>query len=464
MSVDMPVVIQEPAVCSVLSDDVVVFDMKTFPKGTVEAVLMDIEGTTTSILFVHDVLFPYAKREMQAFIAEHETCLGSILDEVKYTAEAPDADLKETTNILLSWMEQDKKITSLKTLQGMMWEEGYKKGEFVGHIYEDAFVSMSEWFRQQMPLYIYSSGSVQSQKLLFSHSSYGDLSPMLSGYFDTNIGDKKQKESYVKIADAMKICPKSILFLSDSIEEVQAAKEAGLQTLLLARNGNGPENTAWVRSFNQIQIPPSFIRTVPKDVTDQIIRAGKFLGDAKLCPATSGNLSSRISADLIAITVSGKNKSLLTQDDVLVVDLAGKAVTMNKTPSAEALIHTAVYSVLPDVNAILHHHSVNSVVLSKLLADAFVTHGYEMHKALGCHSHESVISIPIFDNSQDYLILASRIQAYLKEHPSTIGVFLRGHGLYVWGYDMDEAQKRVEALEFLFETEWKLRSCAMLGS
>jgi methylthioribulose-1-phosphate dehydratase len=165
-----------------------------------------------------------------------------------------------------------------------------------------------------------------------------------------------------------------------------------------------------------------------------------------------------VGPDLAAITVSGKHKGELIPDDIMLVDLEGKAYNSAKMPSAETLMHTLVYSLFEDVGAVLHHHTVNGTVLSRLLVNSFATEGYEMHKAFrGYTTHESRVEIPIFENSQDYPALAIQVREYLQAHPDTLGFFLRGHGLYTWGRDMKEAKIRVETFEFLFEAELKMR-------
>jgi len=203
----------------------------------VEAILTDIEGTTTSISFVYDVLFPYAKKNVHDYLLKHSTepAVEEIIKEVAQIAEVPKEDLSLISQTLLTWMEQDKKTTQLKTLQGMMWESGYNQGDFQGHIYEDAFLELKRWKDQGFALYVYSSGSVTAQKLLFSHSIYGDLTPLFSGYFDTKIGGKKERASYLKIAEELNLTPEKILFLSDMVEELDAAREAGMQTYLISR-------------------------------------------------------------------------------------------------------------------------------------------------------------------------------------------------------------------------------------
>lgn len=191
---------------------------------------------------------------------------------------------------------------------------------------------------------------------------------------------------------------------------------------------------------------------------DELVSVGHFLNDLGLCSATAGNFSTRIDSDCIAITVSGRHKGELTPDDVIMVNLEGKAQGTSKKPSAETALHTLIYRLFPDVGAVLHTHSVNGTVLSRHLAPttAFITEGYEIHKAFtGITTHESTLELPIFENSQDYVSLASQVSEYVQSHPKTYGFFLRGHGLYTWGRDIKEAQIRTEAFEFLFECELK---------
>jgi len=212
-------------------------DVKRFEAVT--AILTDIEGTTTSISFVHDVLFPYAKENVGPFLVAHqnEPQVAQIIADVKTAAETPDADLEQVIATLVTWMNQDKKITSLKALQGLMWEDGYEQEAFQGHVYDDAFEQMIRWNEQGFPLYIYSSGSIHAQKLLFAHTSFGDMTALFAGHFDTTTGMKKDPMSYVLIAQKIGLPPHEVLFLSDSVDELNAAQAAGMQTLLLAREG-----------------------------------------------------------------------------------------------------------------------------------------------------------------------------------------------------------------------------------
>jgi enolase-phosphatase E1 len=145
-----------------------------------------------------------------------------------------DADAAEQ---LVRWIDEDRKITPLKSLQGMIWEAGFKKGDFVGHIYEDSVEGLRRWHEAGLKLFIFSSGSVQAQKLLVGHTAYGDLTPLFSGYFDTKVGPKKEPDSYRRIAIEIGLPPESIEFLSDIREELDAAATAGMSTVWLVRDG-----------------------------------------------------------------------------------------------------------------------------------------------------------------------------------------------------------------------------------
>jgi enolase-phosphatase E1 len=203
----------------------------------IRAILTDIEGTTSSISFVKDVLFPYARKHLPAFIVTHadKPEVRHWLHETAQEAGLVSASQQELIALLLQWMDEDRKATPLKALQGMIWDEGYRNREYRAHVYADVAPKLHEWKTQQVDLYVYSSGSVAAQKLLFAHSDAGDLSPLFSGYFDTETGPKRDAESYRRIATAIGRPAEEILFLSDVVEELNAARAAGMRTTLLAR-------------------------------------------------------------------------------------------------------------------------------------------------------------------------------------------------------------------------------------
>ncbi|KIV75576.1 MULTISPECIES: methylthioribulose 1-phosphate dehydratase [Pseudomonadaceae] len=195
-------------------------------------------------------------------------------------------------------------------------------------------------------------------------------------------------------------------------------------------------------------------------LTREIIEAGRFLYGRGWSPATSSNYSARLSADQALLTVSGKHKGQLGEDDVLATDLDGISLEPGKKPSAETLLHTQLYRWQPGIGAVLHTHSVNATVLSRLtLSDSLVFADYELQKAFsGVSTHESQVEVPIFDNDQDIARLAAKVQPWLDVHPECVGYLIRGHGLYTWGPRMSDALRQVEAFEFLFECELKVRA------
>ncbi|TKI04878.1 acireductone synthase [Martelella alba] len=221
----------------------------------IKAVVTDIEGTTSDIRFVHQVLFPYARQRLVEYLRRHahkpET--AAALDELRRELARPKADLAELCRALFDFMNEDRKSTALKALQGQIWREGYRAGDFQGHVYTDVAPCLRQWRRQGLALYVYSSGSTEAQQLLFGHSESGDLRPLFSGYFDTRAGAKQQETSYRNIAGQVRLSPADILFLSDSEQELDAARAAGWRTCQLIRDktvssGRHP----WVRQFNQI--------------------------------------------------------------------------------------------------------------------------------------------------------------------------------------------------------------------
>jgi enolase-phosphatase E1 len=224
----------------------------------IRAILTDIEGTTSSIAFVKEVLFPYARDHIAEFIYKHSTdpIVRTLLDEV--CAEVGRTlNGEEIIEQLICWIDEDQKITPLKALQGMLWEQGYVTGDISGHIYEDVVEKLQEWYARQIKLFVYSSGSVAAQKLLFGFSKYGDLTTLFSGYFDTRTGPKREPASYKSITEAIGMPARDILFLSDIAEELDAARSAGMQTLQLVRPEDGTQPAdehTQVRSFAEINL------------------------------------------------------------------------------------------------------------------------------------------------------------------------------------------------------------------
>jgi enolase-phosphatase E1 len=220
----------------------------------VRAILLDIEGTTTPVDFVYQVLFPYARQHVKEFLRQHRDAEAvradiaglrreyaceeqSNLALPPWRDERPEDEL-ETVVAYVHWlMDQDRKSTALKSLQGKIWEAGYRSGELRGQVYEDVRPAFERWTGQQKIISIFSSGSVLAQRLIFSHSTAGDLSGFIRDYFDTTTGAKREAASYRRIAGKLELLPSEILFLSDVTAELDAAKAAGMQTALCVRSG-----------------------------------------------------------------------------------------------------------------------------------------------------------------------------------------------------------------------------------
>lgn len=220
---------------------------------TLRAILTDIEGTTSSISFVVDVLFPYSRARLADHVREHADDLGAVIAAVRAEAGDPALSLDDVIALLLAWHDADRKIAPLKTLQGRIWAQGYATGGFVGHVYPDAVAALRRWHARGIALYVYSSGSVAAQKLLFGHSVAGDLTALFAGHFDTAIGGKRDPAAYRAIAAALDLPPAEILFLSDVGQELVAAHAAGLGVTLVARDGLPPASPfPVVASFDSI--------------------------------------------------------------------------------------------------------------------------------------------------------------------------------------------------------------------
>ncbi len=203
----------------------------------ISAILTDIEGTTSSIHFVKDVLFPYARAHLAGFVAAH----GMQPEVARWlAATAAEAGLAADDHAgiiatLERWVDEDRKATPLKALQGLIWRDGYASGAYRAHVYPEVAAKLHEWKRRGLALYVYSSGSVPAQRLFFAHSEAGDLTPLFDGYFDTETGGKRETASYTRIAERIGRPAAEILFLSDVVEELDAARAAGMATTWLCR-------------------------------------------------------------------------------------------------------------------------------------------------------------------------------------------------------------------------------------
>lgn len=223
----------------------------------IKAIVTDIEGTTSSIDFVHQTLFPYARQHLRAFLKAHaaEPAVRVQLEEVS-KQEGRALPLDEVTAVLERWSAEDRKATPLKALQGMIWKVGYQAGELKGHMYPDTALHLRQWHDAEKKLYVYSSGSVEAQKLIFGYTEAGDLTPLFSGFFDTRIGGKKEASSYAAILRDIGFSGAAVLFLSDIGEELDAARQAGMKTCQLLRDHKTRPALAHpqARDFSEVKV------------------------------------------------------------------------------------------------------------------------------------------------------------------------------------------------------------------
>lgn len=224
---------------------------------TIQCIITDIEGTTTSVSFVFDVLFPYFRENLPRIrdrVTESE--IAKILEQVQQIVldeTGEEIEREGAIAQLHQWSVEDRKIAPLKSLQGLLWEEGYKSGAFQSHLYEDVLPNLQQWQQQGIKLGVYSSGSEYAQKLLFGYTTHGDLTPYFDWFFDLKIGSKKVAESYQKIVEAVDFPASDILFLSDVEAELDAAQESGLATIQLVRSGTvASQKHRTVTSFDEI--------------------------------------------------------------------------------------------------------------------------------------------------------------------------------------------------------------------
>jgi enolase-phosphatase E1 len=225
----------------------------------VNYVLTDIEGTTTSVKFVYEQLFPYFRSnigDLRSMVQQAEV-QEAFRQTVKLSFDLEGRkihSIDDIINTLYRWSEEDRKITPLKTVQGILWENGYQKGELKGHVYADVLPALEQWKLQGIQMGVFSSGSVAAQKLIFGYSELGDMTPYFSNYFDTTTGGKKETETYPKIAEAVDCLPGEMLFLSDIVDELIAADAAGFQTVQLVRPGTEANWNFTVKDFSEIEL------------------------------------------------------------------------------------------------------------------------------------------------------------------------------------------------------------------
>jgi enolase-phosphatase E1 len=226
----------------------------------IAAIITDIEGTTSSIGFAQDVLYPYALKHIASFIREHqeERDVMRVLVRLSEKTSIPLHNIEGLIRLLQQWIRDDEKDADLKALEGMVWEKGYKHGLYQAHVYPDVPEVLQRWQQEERNLYVYSSGSVKAQQLFFRFSEFGDMRLLFSGYFDTAVGPMNEVKSYVNIAEAIALRPERILFISDVKEELDAAAFAGMRTTWILRPEDSLQDPVKLRKKSQHPIVTSF--------------------------------------------------------------------------------------------------------------------------------------------------------------------------------------------------------------
>ncbi|MEV5596732.1 acireductone synthase [Streptomyces sp. NPDC052496] len=437
--------------------------------------MLDIEGTTSATGFVVDELYPYSRGRFGRLLTERaaEPEIRRAVEQVRVLLGEPDADAARIERVLGAWLDEDRKATPLKTLQGIVWAEGFANGELVSHFYPDVVPRLREWHAAGVRLHVYSSGSAAAQRAWFGHSPQGDLRPLVDGYHDTeNAGPKLERASYVAIAADLGAAPERVLFLSDRAGELDAARAAGWHTAGVRRPGepyydSGVGGHPEVASFVELEIRTAAgAREVPGAGTGEVRRAGaRLAAEAARFAAlgwmrgTSGNLSVVLTRDplRLAVTASGRDKGELTADDVVLVDGRGAAVAGTQgsaagagRPSAEAGLHARVVR-LTGAGAVVHVHTVAAVAMGRRRPGGIVFRDLEMLKGLGQPADGPAVRLPVVANSQDMDVLGDRL-AEARE-PRMPAVVVAGHGLYVWGADLLQARHHAEVVQWLLELE-----------
>ncbi len=457
--------------------------MTATPSAVLSAswVVLDIEGTLAPTDQIHVVLYDYARPRLGPWIDEHpdDPEVAEAVGQIRRLGGLPDsAGTRELVTVLHRWMDADQKITPLKTLQGLIWRRGYADGELTTALFPDVVPALKGWHGAGLDLAVFSSGSVAAQVASFSRTSGGDVRGFFARHFDTvNAGPKREAASYVSITKALGAAPAEVVFLSDVPAELDAAAEAGWQTVGVARAGEpygdadfGPHRV--VGSFDEILVRPPALPantvTAPSPAgapvgfsLDEVRAAGRALATEAARYAamgwmhgTSGNLSVVLRRDplRLAVTASGRDKGELTEDDVVVVDerggIAPDSPHPERVPSAEAGLHARIAAVA-GAGAVVHVHALAPVVAAERWPYGVPLRDLEMLKGFGRAAHDDVVTVPVIRNDQDMRALGDAFETGFRA--DTPALIVARHGLYVWGDDLRQARHRAECLE------WALR-------
>lgn len=446
---------------------------------TADVVVVDLEGTTSAAGFILGDLYDYARPRLDAVLGRaDEVVQQARAQAIAETGLRVDASDAEVADALRGLMDSDIKSTPLKTIQGVIWAEGFAAGEITSHFFDDVPPRLRAWHERGIRIAVYSSGSVASQQPWFRNAPQGDLSGLVEAWFDTvNAGPKKDPASYARIAEALGTDPARTLFLTDHPEEVDAALDAGWRVVALDRAGE-----PWAGADFAAPAVPHFDRIeVTRAGAEAGTGAGTGTGTAALVPAerfreagrvlaaeasrfadlgwmrgTAGNLSTVVHRDplLLAVTASGLDKSELTERDVVLVDAAGRGAdpTDTRKPSAESGLHAHI-AARTGAEAVFHVHALDAVLAGRLWPEGVEIRDLEMLKGIGHPAHDATVRIPVIANHQDMAVEAARFdEVYAPataETPEVPALIVAGHGMYAWGRSAIAARHHLEIVEWL---------------
>lgn len=452
---------------------------------TADAVVVDLEGTTSAAGFILGDLYDYARPRLDAVLGRDDrTVREARAQAIADAGLRTDASDTEVADALRTLMDADVKSTPLKTIQGVIWAEGFAAGEITSHFFDDVPPRLRHWHERGIRIAVYSSGSVASQQPWFRNAPQGDLSGLVEAWFDTvNAGPKKDPASYARIADALGTDPARTLFLTDHPEEVDAALDAGWRVVALDRAGEpwaGADFAApAVPRFDRIDVSPEEATgtTVGTEATDadrtdaeaplvpaeRLREAGRVLAaeaarfsDFGWMRGTAGNLSAVVHRDplLLAVTASGLDKSELTERDVVLVDAAGRSADPAdaRKPSAESGLHAHI-AARTGAEAVFHVHALDAVLAGQVWPEGVELRDLEMLKGIGHPAHDAIVRIPVIANHQDMDVEAARFDEVYA--PATAGtpevpaLIVAGHGMYAWGRTAAAARHHLEIVEWL---------------
>ena len=421
-------------------------------------VVLDIEGTVSSTATVQRTLFAYARARIRAFLVRQqaEDEVAALIEEVRGAAQLPaTASAAEVAGVLEEWIDEDRKESALKTLQGLLWRDGFRSGELVGALFPDVAPPVRRWMSQGIRVAIFSSGSVQAQRDWFAHGPHADLSPAIDAYFDTvNAGPKREVTSYRRIARALGASAHELVFLSDVPAELAAAADAGWSTVGVARPGEPYADADFgshrvITTFDELSLTPTCLAVAG----DELAKTTVQLAQLGFMPATAGNVSAVVERSplRLLVTASGIDKSAMQWWDAVVVDDVGAPITPLRTgirPSAEAALHAHVAMAM-NAGAVVHTHALSSVRAARRFPTGIRMPAVELLKALG-HPADEECLLPVIENSQDMAVLAARWDDIRASTGTTVPTFVvADHGLYAWGATLDDARHAAEAVDWV---------------